>query len=119
MEIPLSKKGWVSVIISAVLMAIMTGYFSAFGEDLYQVSKKMVFDTQTQYLLFIIFIIIAIGIVTGLALTVFDIHRQRSRNTTRQLQNPRPNNLTPADENDVEARRRREDDWRFFPSNYD
>ena len=110
MEIPLSKKGWVSVIISAVLMAIMTGYFSAFGEDLYQVSKKMVFDTQTQYLLFIIFIIIAIGIVTGLALTVFDIHRQRS---------PRPNNLAPADENDVEARRRREDDWRFFPSNYD
>ncbi|MGC2598910.1 MAG: hypothetical protein WA395_12375 [Nitrososphaeraceae archaeon] len=119
MEIPLSKKGWVSVIISAVLMAIMTGYFSAFGEDLYEVSKKMVFDTQTQYLLFIIFIIIAIGIVTGLALTVFDIHRQRSRNTTRQLQNPRPNNLAPADENDVEARRRREDDWRFFPSNYD
>ena len=108
MEIPLSKKGW------AVLMAIMTGYFSAFGEDLYQVSKKMVFDTQTQYLLFIIFIIIAIGIVTGLAW-----HRQRSRNTTRQLQNPRPNNLAPADENDVEARRRREDDWKFFPSNYD
>lgn len=96
-------------------MAIMTGYFSAFGEDLYQVSKKMVFDTQTQYFIFIIFIIIGIGIVTGLALTVFDIHRQKSRNTTRQLQNYRPNNLNPVDENDLEARRKKEDDWRFFP----
>ena len=84
-------------------MAIMAGYFSAFGEDLYQVSKKMVFDTQTQYFIFIIFNIIGIGIVTGLALTVFDIHRQKSRNTTRQLQNHRPNNLNPVDENDLEA----------------
>ena len=48
-DIPLSKKGWVSTITTILLSPIMAGFLNALGADVYQASKTMAFDTQTPY----------------------------------------------------------------------
>lgn len=107
-EIPLSKSGRISILVTLVLLPIFGGYLSAFGADLYQISKTMVFDTQFQYVLLIIAILIAAGIVTGIALTVHDFNIQKLKKAG--FRHP-----TFSGE---DSKRRDEDKWRFFPSNY-
>jgi integral membrane sensor domain MASE1 len=70
-ENPLSKRGWTSVIFTAILSAV--------GSDLYQLFKDMVFESPSYYTLLAIAAIIGIGIVAGVALIVFDVYKQRQK----------------------------------------
>lgn len=118
LEIPLSKSGRISILVTLVLLPIFGGYLSAFGADLYQISKTMVFDTQFQYVLLIIAVLIAAGIVTGIALTVLDFNKQKKKLANGAVHPTFSGIETDPDKIDKEELKRREDDkWRFFPSN--
>lgn len=116
-EIPLSKRGWLSVIGTILLLPILGGFLSAFGEDLYQVSRSMVVDPQFQYTLLVIAILIGVGITIGVAFTIYDIHKERNK-LRKGADHPTFSGIeTNPDKIDQASKRKKEDDWRFFPSN--
>jgi hypothetical protein len=117
-EVPLSKRGWSSLIVTIVLLPIFGGYLSAFGAHLYEISITMVFDTQFQYVLLIIAALIAAGIVIGIALTVVDFNRQKKTRSDGAVRPTFSGIETDPDKIDPELRRKKEDDWKHFPANY-
>jgi hypothetical protein len=114
-EIPLSKRGWISVIFTAILSAV--------GSDLYKFFKDMVFESQSYYTLLAIAVLIGIGIVAGVALIFFDVYKQRQKR--KKLSNGAIHPTFSGIETDPnkidkeELRRRNEDKWKHFPSNVD
>ena len=107
-DIPLSKKGWVSTITTILLSPIMAGFFNALGADVYQASKTMAFDTQTPYSGYPYENIV---IAVNVTLIVIDIRNEKRKRSVTNLnvQNDIPNNSNPVDEDDVETRRKKEE----------
>lgn len=131
-EIPLSKRGWASVIGTIVLLPILGGFLSAFGEDLYQFSKSMAIDPQFQYVILPIIVLIGLGIIIGVVLVVYDVYKQRhklpkgaSHPTFSGIETDTAEHRLSMDDFEIEgeraktteSKRDKENKWKHFPSN--
>jgi hypothetical protein len=110
-ENPLSKKGWIGVVLSPILLYILGGFLNEFGADLYNSSKTMV----VQNTVLVIIVLLGLGVVAGIAMIVLDFWQQKKRIITKS----KIHNDKTLDGADIEAKRKREDDRRFFPANVD
>ena len=83
-----------------VVGAVVSGFFEPFENDLYQTTKGVILNTNIP-----IYIIPILFAIAGLGIIVYDIFFRRKHKPEPKL------------DNEV-VRRKRERDWRFFPSNY-
>lgn len=115
----LSKQSWIGGILLAVFGFLTSGFFGSVGSDLYNQLKMMVAGspfTVDFMTVFIIFITVGMGL--GIALIVHDIYKQRHK-LPKGAFHPTFSGLeTNPDKIDKDELKRRQDDWRFFPSNY-
>jgi hypothetical protein len=73
---PLSKKGWLGVILTGISIPIMGGFLNAFGADLYGLSKETMTGLPFQTILTVLLVTIAVGIIVGVGLIIYDIFRR-------------------------------------------
>jgi hypothetical protein len=119
-ENPLSKLGWFGAGIFGAFVLIANGFFNSLGSDLYDQVKIMTSEFPFDFVMFFA-ICIAIGIITGIGLIVFDIYEQKhKKKLPKGSFHPTFSGIEtgPNKIDKEELKRRNEDKWRFFPSNY-
>jgi hypothetical protein len=116
-ENPLSKKGWIGVALSPILLYILGGFLNEFGADLYNSSKTMV----VQNTVLVIILLLGLGIVAGIAMVVLDFWQQKKQKQVISIKDSKNQSETKkiSNESTAEFKRKKEDDWRYFPANVD